>query len=316
MTTLVTGGAGFVGSRLALALHQAGETVVVVDNFNDYYDPALKRANVAAFPAAIQMIEADIRDAPQMEHIVATHGVRRIAHMAAMAGVRYSIERAPLYYEVNVQGTINLMEAARKHNVRHFIMASTGSVYGQTQRLPFNEEDPADKPLASYPASKRAAELFAHSYHHLFGLDITCLRLFNVYGPGGRPDMMPMRVMQALCNGEPITIFGDGTLSRDWTYIDDTVTGLMTALEKPLGYEAINLGVGAPISINTFVDILEELSGREANRVYVPTPPSEPPITFCDNSKAKRLLGFAPSTPIHEGLARTWAWFSQTVLQD
>jgi UDP-glucuronate 4-epimerase len=312
MTTLVTGGAGFIGSRLAMALRQRGEQVVVLDNFNDYYDPALKRQNAAYFdgdPGAV-VIEGDVRDAALVERIVQEHRIERIAHLAAMAGVRSSVEQAALYYEVNVMGSLHLMEAARKHGVRQFVQASTSSVYGKTQQIPFIETDTADRPLAPYPASKRAAEVLAHSYHHLFGLNVTCLRFFNVYGPQGRPDMMPLKVIRAIYEDQPITLFNGGDLKRDWTYIDDIVNGVVAALDRPLGYEIINLGCGAPISMTEFVDFIEQLSGKKARRINKPAPLSEPPITYCDNSRARRLLGFAPTIPVREGLTRTWEWYN------
>jgi UDP-glucuronate 4-epimerase len=311
MTTLITGGAGFVGSRLAISLRSCGESVVIIDNFNDYYDPALKRANVALFQTDpdVLVVEGDIRDAALVEQTVADNHVERIAHLAAMANVRASIEKAQLYYDVNLMGSLTLMEAARKHNVKQFLQASTSSVYGETQRLPFVEDDAADRPLAPYPASKRAAEIMGHSYYHLFGLNVTCLRFFNVYGPQGRPDMMPYKVIKAICEDQPITLFDGGKLSRDWTYIDDIIAGVIAALERPLGYEVINLGCGAPISMTAFVDCIEELSGKRAIRVDVPTPPSDPPITYCDNTRARRLLGFTPTVPVQEGLARTWDWY-------
>lgn len=313
MTTLITGGAGFIGSHVAKALHARGEPLVLLDNFNDYYDPALKRANVAPLEHApdVTIIEGDVRDAALIERIVTTFRVRRIAHMAAMAGVRNSINEAALYFDVNVSGSLRLMEAARQFGVEQFVQASTSSVYGETKRLPFVEDDAADRPLAPYPASKRAAEMLAHSYHHLFGLNVTCLRFFNVYGPAGRPDMMPLKVIKALVEGTPITLFNNGAFSRDWTYIDDIVDGVVAALERPLGYEVINLGCGNPLSMTEFVDVLEEMSGRTALRVSVPAPLSEPPITFCDNSRARRLLGFAPRMHVKDGLARTWAWYRE-----
>jgi UDP-glucuronate 4-epimerase len=313
MTTLVTGGAGFIGSRLAMALRQRGEQVVVLDNFNDYYDPALKRQNAAYFDgdAGAVVIEGDVRDAALVEHIVQKHRIERVAHLAAMAGVRSSVEQAALYYEVNVMGSLHLMEAARKHGVRQFVQASTSSVYGKTQHIPFIETDTADRPLAPYPASKRAAEVLAHSYHHLFGLNVTCLRFFNVYGPQGRPDMMPLKVMRAIREDQPITLFNGGDLKRDWTYIDDIVNGVVAALDRPLGYEIINLGCGAPISMTEFVDFVEQLSGKKARRINKPAPLSEPPITYCDNSRARRLLGFAPAIPVREGLTRTWEWYNK-----
>jgi UDP-glucuronate 4-epimerase len=315
MTVLITGGAGFIGSRLALALRKRGDELVVLDNFNDFYDPALKRANVAQFAddPNVTVIEGDIRDSALVERLVVDHGIERIAHLAALANVRKSIDQAALYYDVNVLGSLHLMEAARKHGIKVFVQASTSSVYGQTKRLPFVEDDTADRPLAPYPASKRAAEIMGHSYHHLWGLNVTCLRFFNVYGPQGRPDMMPFKVIKAVCEDQPITLFEGGKLKRDWTYIDDIVNGVIAALDRPLGYEVINLGCGQPISMVEFVDVIEELSGKTAIRVDVPTPPSDPPITFCDNTRARRLLDFAPAVPVLEGLTRTWEWYRGNV---
>jgi UDP-glucuronate 4-epimerase len=221
------------------------------------------------------------------------------------------VKQTKLYIEVNYNGSFNLMDAASRHDVEVFVQASTSSVYGETQRLPFREDDPADHPLAAYPASKRAAEILAHTYYHLHGMNMTVLRFFNVYGPAGRPDMMPMRVMNAVLDGTVIPLFNGGNIHRDWTYIDDTVKGVTAALDRPLGYEVINLGVGAPISLREFIDVIEELSGRKLNTRDVPTPPSDPPITFCDNTKARDLLSFAPQTRVQDGLAKTWEWFRQ-----
>jgi UDP-glucuronate 4-epimerase len=223
--------------------------------------------------------------------------------------VRARIERTLLYLSVNTLGTATLLEAARRHRSEIFVFGSTSSVYGKTERLPFREDDAADRPLASYPASKRSAEILAHSYTHLFGLPVTVLRFFNVYGPAGRPDMMPLRVMQAVRDGTEIPVFNRGELERDWTYVEDTVDGVLAALERPLGYEVINLGVGHPVSLNEFIETIERLSGREVLRKQVAAPPSEPPITYCDNGKARRLLGFDPRVRVAEGLERTWDWF-------
>ena len=315
MTTLITGGAGFIGSRLAAALRQIDEPLVLLDNFNDYYDPALKRRNAARFAddPGVTVIEGDIRDAVLVEDIVQKHQITRIANLAAMAGIRTSIEEAPLYFAVNLTGSLNLMEAARKHGITQFVQASTSSVYGKTSRIPFVEEDNADRPLASYPASKRAAEIMGHTYFHLFGMNVTCLRFFNVYGPSGRPDMMPIKVIKAACEHTPITLYNGGAMSRDWTYIDDIIAGVVAALERPLGYEVINLGCGAPISMTAFVEIIEKLTGQSINRINAPAPASDAPITYCDNSRARRLLSFAPKVDVLEGLARTWAWYQAEV---
>ncbi|MCE2471942.1 MAG: SDR family NAD(P)-dependent oxidoreductase [Anaerolineae bacterium] len=311
MATLVTGGAGFIGGHVAAELLARGDTVVVIDNFNDYYDPAIKRLNAARLReyTSFSLIEGDIRDAPLVERVFAEQGVTRVAHLAALAGVRASVDQPRLYLEVNLSGTLNLLEAAKRASIEQFVLASTSSVYGRTEILPFVETDTADRPLAAYPASKRAAELLAHSYHNLAGMPVTALRFFNVYGPAGRPDMMPWRLFEAAQTGEPIKLFNGGDIHRDWTYIADTVAGVLAALDKPLGYEIINLGCGAPISLTDFVEIIEEYSGKAINTVSVPTPLSDPPITYCNNDKARQLLGFAPRVSIREGLWRTWEWY-------
>lgn len=309
MTTLVTGGAGFIGSRLAARLIECSERVVILDNFNDYYNPALKRANIAALGDAPVVVEGDIRDEALIARIFGEQRITRVAHLAAMAGVRYSVEQGRLYADVNTSGSVSLMDAARRHNVSIFIQASTSSIYGQAQRVPFREEDAPDFPLAPYPASKRAAELFGHSYHHLFGLNVTILRFFNVYGPAGRPDMMPIKVIEAILKGETIPVYDDGKLQRDWTYIDDTVDGVMAALERPMGYTIINLGYGSPIPLTDFIHIYENLIGKRAITHALPAPASEPRITYCDNTRARELLGFAPKISVEDGLAKTWAWY-------
>lgn len=309
MTILVTGGAGFVGSRLSARLIECNEPVLILDNFNDYYDPALKRANVVGLSDAAIVVEGDIRDEALVERIFSEHRISRVVHLAAMAGVRASVDQGRLYADVNTSGSVSLMDAARRHNVSIFIQASTSSVYGDAQRVPFREEDAPDFPLAPYPASKRAAELFAHSYYHLFGLNITVLRFFNVYGPPGRPDMMPIKVIEAILKGEIIPIYDEGKLERDWTYIDDTVDGIMAALERPMGYSILNLGYGAPIPLTDFIHIYEELIGKPAITKPVPAPASEPRITYCDNTRASELLGFSPKVNIADGLAQTWAWY-------
>ncbi len=311
MTTLVTGGAGFIGGHVAAELLARGDKVVVIDNFNDYYDPGIKRDNAARLRefSSFSLVEGDIRDAPLVERVFAEQGVTRVAHLAALPGVRSSVDRARLYLEVNLSGTLNLLEAAKRAGVEQFVLASTSSVYGRAKILPFVETDTADRPLAAYPASKRAAELLAHTYHNLAGMPITALRFFNVYGPAGRPDMMPWRLLEAAQTGEPVKLFNGGDIHRDWTYIADTVAGVLAALDKPLGYEIINLGCGAPISLTDFVEIIEEYSGKAINTVSVPTPLSDPPITYCNNDKARQLLGFAPRVSIREGLWRTWEWY-------
>ncbi len=313
MAILVTGGAGFIGNHLAHALLTRGDTVVAIDNFNDYYDPAIKRANarrLAEHPH-FTLVEADIRDRAAVDALFDAHDIRGVAHLAAMAGVRESVRQPRLYVEVNLNGTLNLLDAAQRHGTDIFVQASTSSVYGETKQIPFVETDSADRPLAAYPASKRAAELLGHTFYHLHGLNVTVLRFFNVYGPAGRPDMMPLRVMNAVLDGTEIPIFNGGDIHRDWTYVDDTVAGVIAALDHPLGYEVMNLGCGSPISLREFIEVIEQQAGRKLNTRDVPTPPSDPPITFCDNTKIRTLLGFQPQTSVRDGLVKTWEWFRQ-----
>jgi UDP-glucuronate 4-epimerase len=308
---LVTGGAGFVGSHVAQSLLARGETVAVIDNFNDYYDPAVKRRNIERLSPydKFTLYEGDIRDVELVNRIYSEQGIQYVAHLAAMAGVRASVEQTALYLDVNLIGTMNLLEAGKANHIKQFVFASTSSVYGKTENLPFIETDTADRPLAAYPASKRAAEMLAYTYNNLVDMNVTVLRFFNVYGPAGRPDMMPWRLMEATQTGELVKLFNGGDIHRDWTYIDDTVRGVVAALDNPLGYEVINLGCGAPISLIEFVEIIEEYSGKTINKVTVPTPLSDPPITYCNNNKARELLGFEPSVSVKEGLYNTWEWF-------
>ncbi|MEZ4670774.1 MAG: GDP-mannose 4,6-dehydratase [Anaerolineae bacterium] len=315
MTTLITGGAGFIGSRLAARLVKQDQPVVILDNFDPFYDPAIKRANVAVLGSNAIVIEGDIRDTALVEKIFADHGITRVAHMAALANVRKSIERGPDYADVNTTASVSLMNIARQHAVSIFIQGSTSSVYGETTRIPFSEADAPDFPLAPYPASKRAAEIFGHSYHHLFGLNVTVLRFFNVYGPHGRPDMMPLKVIDSIVNDKTITVYDEGKLQRDWTFVDDIVSGVVAALEKPLGYCILNLGCGSPIPLTDFIHIYEKLIGKPAITTFAPAPTSEPRITYCDNRLAREQLGFNPMVNIEEGLARTWEWYQATHLR-
>jgi UDP-glucuronate 4-epimerase len=312
----VTGAAGFIGSHLTETLLDRGDEVIGVDNFNDYYDPARKRANIASFRdhPCLSFYEADIRDADRMHQIVAGSCPDVIAHTAAMANVRYSIGRAPLYTDVNLSGTVNLLEAARGGAVHQFVFASTSSIYGKTERIPFEESDPCNHPLAPYPATKKAGEVMGYTYHILHGLNFTALRFFSVYGPRGRPDMMPFMVMHRIFNDQEIQLFDAGQMKRDWTYVDDIVSGVVVAIDRPLGYEVINLGRGEPVLMADFVNIIERLVGKSAILSTPPAPPSEPKINFADISKARELLGYAPGTAVAEGLARMWDWYRREIL--
>lgn len=314
MTVLVTGAAGFIGSHLAERLCRRGDSVIGLDNFNDYYDPARKRANEQRLNAYanFRMIEADLRDRQCMFDIIAEHQITAIAHLAAMAGVRNAVSHPDLYVNVNLNGTQNLLDAARATgNVGNFVFASTSSVYGNTTQIPFVESDPCDRPLQPYAAAKRAAEILAYSYHHLFGQNFTVLRFFTVYGPNGRPDMMAYLLADSLMKGKEIPLYDNGRMYRDWTFVDDTVSGIVAALDRPLGYEIINLGRGEPVLLSDFVHIMEGLSGRKANVVPTPRLAADFVRNEADISKARRLLDYNPSVSVPEGVRRFWEWYQQ-----
>jgi UDP-glucuronate 4-epimerase len=315
MKIVLTGGAGFIGSHTVDALLARGDEVVCVDNFNDYYSPQQKRKNLtkAQTFSSFQLYEKDIRDFEEMARIFSDEEPHKVIHIAAMAGVRYSVEFPLLYEEVNVRGTLNLLELATRYGVQNFVLASTSSVYGATKEIPFKEDNTAIQPLAPYPATKRACELLAYVYHHLHGLRCTTLRLFTVYGPRGRPDMTPYLFTAAISQGKEITLFDEGRPQRDFTYVDDIVRGVLAALDAEHEYQIINLGNSKPIVMRDFVTIIEELLGRRAKIISPPLPPTDPPITYADISKARRLLGYNPTTSVEEGMPRFIQWYTREV---
>jgi UDP-glucuronate 4-epimerase len=308
---LVTGAAGFVGSHLCEALVARGERVIGLDNFDPYYDPGIKRRNLSGLQdhPGFTLCEGDVRDAGLLKEITAAQTVDRIIHLAALANTRVSVNRAADYAAVNLGGTVNVLEAAREVGARQTVFISTSSVYGAADRIPFVEDDPADHPLTPYPATKRAAELMSYSYHNLFKLPITVVRLFNVYGPRGRPDMMPYQIARRLVQGQPIMLFNNGQMRRDWTYISDIVAGIIAALDHTTGFNVYNLGRGQPVLMIDFVRLLEALTGRQAVIDDEPSPPSDPPITFASVDKARQAFGYAPTVSVAEGLAKFWDWF-------
>jgi UDP-glucuronate 4-epimerase len=310
MRVFVTGAAGFVGSRLSRALLSRGDEVVGFDNLNDYYPCLHKQRNLTDLlpESRFTFAQGDLRNLRLLGRLFQQHRPEAVAHLAAMASVRYSVQNPLIYGEVNVQGSLHLLEAARQIGQPRLVLASTGSVYGANTPVPFREDAPADHPLAPYPASKRAMELLARTYHHLWGQPITIVRFFNVYGPHGRPDMMPWQWTQQILRGEPLTLFDGGRLMRDWTYIDDIVAGFLAALDAGLADEIINLGCSRPVENRRIVQILEQLREREAQIIDRPAPASDPPITFADVSKARRLLGYEPRVAVEEGLERFVAW--------
>jgi len=312
-TILVTGAAGFVGSRLAKALLERGNGVIGLDNLNDYYPLIHKERHLADLlpDPRFTFVEKDLRDADEILAVMREYEPQAVAHLAAMAAVRYSVQHPLIYGHVNVQGSMNLLDAARQVGTPRMVLASTGSSYGKDTPVPFVETAAADRPLAPYPASKRAMELMAHSFGHLFKLPITILRFFNVYGPHGRPDMMPWQWTRMILRGQTLSLFNAGHLKRDWTYIDDIVDGFLAALERPFPYEIINLGCSNPVENIDFVRTLEKLLGREAKIIDAPCPPSEPLVTYADITKARRMLGYDPKVDVEEGLRRFVDWTRQ-----
>lgn len=318
-TILVTGAAGFIGSHTAAHLLERGDRVIGLDNLNDYYDPARKRANLAelqALPGAAErftFVRGDIRDRNLVHELFAERGIAAVAHLAAMAGVRVSVEDPWLYYDVNLTGTLNLLDAVRAHGKPNFVLASTSSAYGNTKQVPFLETDAADRPLAPYPASKRSAELLGHSYHHIHGLDFTALRFFTVYGPRGRPDMLAYLLLDAMRLGRPMPLYNGGQMYRDWTFVSDIVQGVVAALDRPLGYEVINLGRGEPVLLSDFVQNIETMAGRRAPVIAEPMMKADVSYTYADISKARKLLDYAPKVSVSQGVAKFCAWYFENV---
>lgn len=330
-TLLVTGAAGFIGSHTVRTLVAQGDRVVGLDNLNDYYDPARKRANLDEVRQALTrngsneaftFRHGDIRNRQTMEELFSSHEFDGIVHLAAMAGVRVSIESPHLYCDVNINGTLNLLDAAvgrlgrrgRRDTLPTFVFASTSSVYGNTEALPFRESDPCDRPLAPYAASKKAGELLGYSYHHVYGLPFTALRFFTVYGPRGRPDMMAYKVLDNIFFGQDVPLYNSGNMYRDWTFVSDIVHGVVSAVDRPFGYEILNLGRGEPVSLAEFVQVIEECVGQKANVVSAPMPEADVVSTCADISRARELLGYAPQIPVREGISLFWAWYQKNVL--
>ena len=318
MKILVTGAAGFIGSWVAETLLGRGDEVIGVDNFSDNYSPARKRRNVALLESLSRFTfkELDFRSREAVDALFEKHHPDRVVHLGALGNVRYSVVNPYVYIDTNIVGTVNILEAARRVGVQQFVFASTSSVYGRREEVPFVETDTTDRPLAPYPATKKSGELLCHAFHNMHGLNVTALRFFNVYGPKGRPDMMPYIVLKKMLHGEEITLFDGGRLSRDWTFIEDIVSGVVAALDRPMGYEIFNLGRGEPVMMTEFIQIAEALLGRRAKIKDAPAPASEPLITFANVEKAGRLLGYRPKTSLREGMARFLEWFKAEALTE
>jgi UDP-glucuronate 4-epimerase len=328
---LVTGCAGFIGMHVAQRLLERGEEVVGIDNLNDYYDPSLKIARLGRLQphAAFSFQPLDLADGPAVAGLFAAQRFARIVHLAAQAGVRYSLKNPQAYVNSNVTGFLNVLEACRHHGCQHLVFASTSSVYGANRKLPFSEHDNTDHPVSLYAATKKANELMAHAYSHLFGLPVTGLRFFTVYGPWGRPDMSAALFTRAIMEGQPIDVFNHGEMERDFTYVDDVVQGVVRILDVlPVGdpgadmtkpdpatsyapYRLYNIGNNEPVKLTRFIAILEAALGRKAKMNLLPMQPGDVPATYADVNDLSRAVGFRPATPLAEGIARYVAWYRE-----
>ena len=313
MKILVTGGAGFIGSHLVEKLLGAGHQISILDDFNDFYDPQIKRANLAAVLDKIAVHEADLRDARAVNEVFHREEFDTIIHLAARAGVRPSIGQPQLYYDTNVGGTLHLLEAARTAGIERFIFASSSSVYGLARTIPFSEDLHLTQTVSPYAATKIAGEFFCSTYSHLYRMRIVALRFFTVYGPRQRPDLAIHHFTRRIWNGQPIDQFGDGTTRRDYTYIEDIIQGVMASLgyEGPL-FDIFNLGESETIQLKDLIAAIEGALGRKAQINRRPEQPGDVPLTCADISKARRLLGYQPTTPLRIGLPRFIEWFHQT----
>ncbi|GMF45979.1 unnamed protein product [Phytophthora fragariaefolia] len=312
---LVTGAAGFIGFHTAKALLARGDDVVVVDEMNDYYDVKLKQSNLdwltQHYGERVTVYVGDLSDQQLVRRVLKETSPAAMVHLAARAGVRPSIDNPLLYIHANVVATMVLLDACREFGIKKFVYASSSSVYGGSLKESFSEEDIVDFPVSPYAATKKSCELLAHTYHHLHGMDTIGLRFFTVYGPRGRPDMAPFKFMDRIARDVAIDQYGDGSSSRDYTFIDDIVQGVLLSLDRGQGCEVFNLGRGTPVLLTDFIQIIEGLVGKKAKINILPDQPGDVPRTSADISKAERLLGYKPTTPLEQGLQKTWEWYSE-----
>ena len=310
MRVLVTGGAGFIGSHLVEKLLATGHEVIILDDFNDFYDPQIKHANIAGFASDVTICRVDLRDSESVRSVFRHEKIDTIAHLAARAGVRPSIQHPRLYYDTNVTGTLHLLEAARVTGIQRFIFASTSSVYGVSKPVPFSEDQHLTQTLSPYGATKIGGEFLCSTYSHLYQMRVVALRYFTVYGPRQRPDLAIHQFTRRIYAGQPIDQFGDGSTRRDYTYIDDIIQGTLAALdyEGPL-YDVFNLGESQTIQLKDLISAIEDALGKKAKINELPEQPGDMPLTYADISKARKLLGYDPTTKLNEGLPKFTEWF-------
>lgn len=313
MRVLLTGGAGFIGSNLAEALLKRNIELTILDNFNDFYDPAIKERNIADVRKVgeFSLWRNDLLDMETLRKLFSDRRPEIIIHLAAYAGVRPSLENPPLYDRVNVTGTAHLLDLARDFDVQNFIFGSTSSVYGVNSKVPFSEDDPLNKLISPYSVTKRAAELLCYTYHYNYQLPVTCLRFFTVYGPRQRPEMAIHKFTRMIAEGRPIPVYHQGESERDYTYVADIVQGVMAAFDRRFDYEIFNLGNSRTVPLTNLIQLIEKQLGQEADIKLMPAQAGDVPITYADISKAKQHLGYQPSTPIEEGVRKFVEWYKE-----
>ena len=312
-TILVTGSAGSIGFHTAKRLLENGQIVIGADNFNDYYDPSLKEARNAILEGfkGYKLYRGDLSDESLVEQIFTDNKIDQICHLAAQAGVRYSLENPQVYIKSNINAFLNILEAARNFNTPDLVYASSSSVYGSNQKVPFSVNDSVDNPISLYAATKKADELMAYTYSHLFGINTTGLRFFTVIGPYGRPDMAPILFASAIFKGEEIKVFNFGKMKRDFTYIDDIVDGILLALEKTNGYQIFNLGNNKPVELEYFISCIEEEIGKTAKKKYMELQPGDVLETFADTSHTTEILGWEPKTSTEKAIKAFIGWYNE-----
>ena len=313
MNILVTGGAGFIGSHLCEKLIDLGFNVICVDNFDDFYNPILKENNISGIidNKNFKIYRVDICDLNMLSEIFSENRIELVIHLAARAGVRPSIKDPLLYEKVNVAGTMNVLECCRKYNSPKLIFASSSSVYGGNKKVPFSEDDRVDYPVSPYAATKRAGELLCYTYYNLFKIPVFCFRFFTVYGPRQRPEMAIHKFTGQILNGRLVEVYGDGSSSRDYTYIDDIILGIINSLDRVNGFEIINLGNSNPIKLIKLVRLIEEITGSRANLKFMDNQPGDVFMTYADIRKAKKMLEYSPETNIRDGLVRFIKWYKE-----
>jgi len=313
MRTLITGGAGFIAFHLASRLMDENHEISLLDNFNSFYDPQLKRRNVADLQAhgRVSVFETDILDSAGLRQVFEASKPEAIVHLAAWAGVRPSLENPEIYASVNVTGTVNMLQLAREFGVQSFIFGSSSSVYGGSDQVPFREDNPVDQPVSPYAATKRAGELLCHTFAVNYRMHITCLRFFTVYGPRQRPEMAIHKFARLIQDGKEIPIYGDGSSRRDYTYVDDIIRGVVAALRVNPRFEILNLGESRTTTLLQLISLLESALGKKAIKSFLPDQPGDVPVTYADINKAGSILGYQPSTPIEEGILKFAGWFTE-----